>query len=49
MNYVKSNALEIQKLMTTQNPVHYIFALDDSGSMSGTRWQDLMTSYNAAI
>jgi len=49
MNYVKSNALETQKLMTTPNPVHYIFVLDDSGSMSGRKWKDLMTSYNTAI
>lgn len=50
MKYVKSNALEAQKMsMAATGPTHYIFALDDSGSMSGQKWADLMTSYKAAI
>lgn len=30
-------------------PTHYIFVLDDSGSMKGGKWDDLMTSFKAAI
>jgi hypothetical protein len=52
MKYVKSNALDAQKAAmsaTTTQPTHYIFALDDSGSMYGQKWSDLMTSYKTAI
>jgi hypothetical protein len=51
MNYVQSNALDAQKVAMSSKtePTHYIFALDDSGSMSGQKWTDLMISYNTAI
>jgi hypothetical protein len=51
MKFVKSNAVDLQKksMATTNAPTHYIFALDDSGSMSYQKWQDLMISYKAAI
>lgn len=29
--------------------IHYIFALDDSGSMHGQRWQNLMNSFRITI
>lgn len=49
MIFVKSNQLEAQKISQAAQPTHYIFALDDSGSMSGKPWQDLMFALSEAI
>jgi hypothetical protein len=49
MKYVKSNALDAQKAAMNDKPTHYIFALDDSGSMQGQKWKDLMMAYKTAI
>lgn len=49
MKFVKSNSIDIQKLMSVTEPIHYIFALDQSGSMSGGKWEDLMGAFKAAI
>ena len=46
MKWVNSNALTSQQMaMTSSEAIHYIFALDDSGSMSGQKWFDLMKSF----
>lgn len=50
MKWVNSNALTAQQMsMTSTEPMHYIFALDDSGSMGGQKWADLMKSYEISI
>jgi len=50
MNFVKSNAVNIQKeTALAVDPIHYIFALDDSGSMHGSKWNDLMEAFSTAI
>ncbi len=38
INFVKSNALDAQKSMLYGGPVHFIFAIDRSSSMSGEKW-----------
>jgi len=42
MNFVKSNTVELQNQISIVEPTHYIFALDNSGSMEGKEWEDLM-------
>ena len=49
MQHVKSNKLDEQKNFGTSGPLHYIFALDGSGSMSGIRWKSLMDAFDMAI
>lgn len=55
MKFVKYNKMADQIKTNTPTPIHYIFALDDSGSMkrntsSGkTRWEDLMAAFNNTI
>lgn len=34
---------------TKSENLHYIFALDDSGSMSGQKWRDLMNSFSISV
>ncbi len=47
MNFVKTNKVFSQIKATI--PIHYIFALDNSGSMKGAKWNSLMEAYSAAI
>ncbi len=50
MNFVESNQIDKQKLRLRSFPCHYIFVLDDSGSMrSDNRWIDLMTAFTTSI
>ncbi len=50
MKFVKSNALDGQKLQLYGGPIHYIFAIDRSGSMGhGTKWKDLKEALSTAI
>lgn len=50
MTWVASNQLSTQKAaMTSSEHIHYIYALDDSGSMSGQKWTDLMKAYQVSI
>ncbi len=51
MNFVESNQMDQQKLkINTTTPTHYIFVLDDSGSMSiYNKWEDLMTAFTKSI
>ena len=46
LKFVPFNKAEGQLNEQRLAPIHYIFALDQSGSMSGTRWQNLMKSLN---
>jgi secreted protein with Ig-like and vWFA domain len=42
--------LKLQTLMSKKTkPIHYIFALDESGSMSGSRWDELMKAMRINI
>ncbi len=38
-----------EKQLSNNNKCHFIFALDDSGSMYYRKWEDLMTSFKTAI
>lgn len=50
MKWVASNSLDAQKMaMTSTQSIHFIFALDDSGSMGGQKWLDLMKSFQISI
>jgi hypothetical protein len=49
MNFKKSQEVDLQKQITLVAPTHYIFALDDSGSMSGGKWNNLMAAFKTAI
>lgn len=40
---------EQQRKDGLRGPVHYIFALDESGSMGGDNWRDLLISFNKAM
>ncbi len=43
MTWVASNKLTTQKAaMTSSENIHYIYVLDDSGSMKGRKWTDLI-------
>ena len=43
------NKADIQKQGVVNAPVHYIFALDDSGSMSGSSWSNLTNSFTQTV
>ena len=47
--YVPFNKADIQKQGVTNAPVHYIFALDDSSSMRGSRWNNLINSFTQTV
>ena len=50
MKFVEANQVDKQKLFAAGlSPTHYIFALDDSGSMSGSKWSDLMSAFKSTI
>jgi len=50
MKFVKANVVEQQKqIVSKANPTHYIFALDESGSMIGDKWNQLMLAFTEAI
>ena len=49
LHYVSHNKAEVQKKEGESSPIHYIFALDDSGSMGGTRWNNLINSFNQTM
>lgn len=34
---------------TTTESTHYIFVLDDSGSMQGEKWNNLMTAFSNTV
>merc|ERR1712032_1788980 len=40
---------ELLSLNRTKVPNHFIFILDSSGSMAGTRWQSLVHAYNQFV
>jgi len=46
---VTVNKADIQKQGVSNAPIHYIFALDDSESMSGSPWNDLSNSFTQTI
>ena len=46
---MKSNALDTQKSVLYGGPVHLIFAIDRSGSMSGQKWLDLKKAFSSTI
>jgi len=46
---VPFNNAELQKKEAKAAPVHYIFALDESGSMSGSPWSKLLMSMKSTI
>jgi hypothetical protein len=48
MEFVPFNKAEIQKLSATLPDVHYIFALDSSGSMQ-KRWNGLMKCFKETV
>lgn len=48
MKFVKANTVSAQNVLVVE-PTHYIFALDDSGSMEGEKWQNLMFAFGTAI
>jgi hypothetical protein len=47
--YVPFNKADIQKQGVSNAPIHYIFALDDSGSMNGSNWSNLINSFTQTI
>lgn len=51
MIYVESNQVDKQKIATSGiSPTHYIFSLDDSGSMTcNNRWNNLMAAFKNSI
>lgn len=50
MKFVEANQVGKQKLLAAGIiPTHYIFTLDDSGSMSGSKWTDLMQVFGNTI
>ena len=52
MENIKLNKqLRISKIEcnNTLAPIHYIFALDDSGSMKGSPWSNLTNSFTHTI
>ena len=49
IKYVPFNKADLQKQEATSSPVHYIFALDQSGSMSGSQWGKLLTSFKQTV
>lgn len=49
LKYVPFNSADKQKKEASACPVHYIFALDESRSMSGTRWTNLMRSLSETV
>ena len=49
LHFVPHNKAEAQKKEGETSPIHYIFALDDSGSMGGTPWNNLINSFKQTI
>lgn len=49
LDYVDFNKADYQKQQSQTQNIHYIFALDDSGSMSGTPWNNLIKSFKETI
>lgn len=52
MMYVQHDTLELKKQIESSKgfkPTHFIFGLDESGSMSGSCWNTLMSSMKQNI
>lgn len=45
--YVTYNMAEAQKIEL--GPIHYIFALDESGSMEGESWDNMIKSFKETL
>lgn len=50
MNFVTSNEIDKQSILAGGSQTHYIFVLDDSGSMhTNNKWDDLMSAFKNTI
>ena len=50
MKFVDSSQVNKQKIVSQSEASHYIFALDDSGSMcSSNKWTNLMVAFQNSL
>jgi Mg-chelatase subunit ChlD len=49
VDWVIDMTLSVQVSMTSGAPYHIVFCLDDSGSMGGKPWDDLMLAYRSYL